>query len=185
MAQALALAAEERPFPTLGDAYRLDPARPTPPPCSPRRALVTGDGAIALHVGEDLLWTGDDPAGPSAPRTRIPGGRRPPHRRLVEQFEGATEAVALEVGPGRALVQVRRRPVTGMPTCANSPAACSPSFPSCSTATPARVAEHECAARGGRSCRYLLSWEPTPDETAGPWQGTVTHDAPVPRPAVT
>jgi len=58
VAQALALAAEDRSFAALGDTDRwtsLDDAVAL----FAGAALVTGDGAVALHTGEELLWTGE------------------------------------------------------------------------------------------------------------------------------
>ena len=105
VAQALAMADEERPFATLGDAATwtglADAAA-----LFAAGALVTGDGAIGLHVGEDLLWTGDDPV---ADRLALLDGPEDAARHIgavIEGLEGATEAVALEAGRGHALVQV-------------------------------------------------------------------------------
>ena len=138
-------------------------------------ALVTGDGAIALHVGEELLWVGRRPAVPrTSPALGSPEvavrhigamdrtvrrgdrGRRP---------RGRTRP---RPGPGGAVGRPPRPPVRADP----GPAV---RVPACSSGAPARVTEHECAARGGRACRYCSRGTcrrespdgPAPPRTAG------------------
>ena len=159
VAQALALAADERSFPTLSatttwtslaDAVALFAAA----------ALVTGDGAIGLHVGEELLWAGDDPA---AARLAALGSPEVAVRHigaLIEQFEGSTEALALEVGPGHALVQVSSSGGERQAHLCDLTRGLLSRLPVVFARPPARVVEHECAARGGRFCRYVVAWEP-------------------------
>jgi len=104
VAQALALAADERSFPTLGATTTWTPLADAAALFA-AGALVTGDGAIGLHVGEELLWR----RRPAAARLATLGSPEVAVRHigaLIEQFEGSTEALALEVGPGHALVQV-------------------------------------------------------------------------------
>ena len=158
VAHALALAAEERSSADGGDTFRwtsLDDAVAL----FAAAAHVTGDRAIALHVGEELLWTADEDL---ARRIRSLDSVEDAFRHvgaLVGRFEGATDAVALEVEPGRALVEVApvgsevrhaylceltRGLLAELPVLFDSQAA--------------TVTEHECAARGGRACRYDVRW---------------------------
>jgi diguanylate cyclase (GGDEF)-like protein len=159
VAQALALAAEERPFPALG-ATSTWTALPDAAALFAAGALVTGDGAIGLHVGEELLWAGDDP---SAGRIASLGSPEVAARHigaLIEQFEGATEALALEVGPGHALVQVSSDGHERQAHLCDLTRGLLSQLPVPFGGRPAHVTEHECAARGGRFCRYILEWEP-------------------------
>ena len=57
LAQALALASENRSFLSLGDDSTWTPVDEAAALFA-AGALVTGDDAIALHVGEELLWGG-------------------------------------------------------------------------------------------------------------------------------
>ena len=93
VAQALAMAAEERSFATLGDASTWTELADASALFA-AGALVTGDGAIGLHVGEDLLWTGDDPAADRLARLAGPEDAARHIGAVIEQHEGATEAVA-------------------------------------------------------------------------------------------
>ncbi len=169
LAQALALAAEERSFPDLGDTDRLAPLDEAVALFA-AAGLVTGDGAIALHVGQELLWTGD--GAELADRIRSLDTIEDAFRHvgaLVGRFEPATDAVALEVGPGRALIEVT--PVEGGGRHAHL---CELTrgflgeLPALFDFEPATVSEHECAARGGRSCRYELHWDERPAATDRP-----------------
>ena len=165
VAQALALAAEERSFPMLGDADSWTPL-PDAAALFAAGALVTGDGAIALHVGEDLLWTGD--RGELAGRLAELGTTEAALRHvgaLIERFEGATDAVALEVGPGNALVQVSAAEGVRHAHLCELTRGLLAELPAMFACGPAEVTEHECAARGGRFCRYSLSWDPAPRAT--------------------
>ena len=159
VAQALALAAEERPFPVLGDAHSWTPLADATALFT-AGALVTGDGAIALHTGHELLWIGGN--GDLADRLVALGSPEAAVRHigaLIEQFEGATEAVALESGPGHALVQVASASgVRSAHLCELTRGLLS-ELPVPFDREPALVTEHECAARGGRYCRYALSWD--------------------------
>jgi diguanylate cyclase (GGDEF)-like protein len=159
LAQALALAADERSFAALGDPHRWTPLEDAVALFG-AAALVTGDAAVALHVGEDLLEAGDDDG--LVDRVRSLGSPEEGVRHvgpLLDHYLGATDAVALEVGPGRALVQVS--PVGGDRRHAHL---CEltrgllTALPSVFGGGPADITEHECAARGGRWCRYELLW---------------------------
>ena len=163
VAQALALAAEERPFPVLTDADSWIPVTDAAALFA-AGALVTEDPAIAMHVGQDLLWSGEH--GELANRIAALESPEVAVRHigaLIEQYEGATEAVALEVRPGHALVQVSSAGgVRDAHLCELSRGLVS-ELPAIFDREPADVTEHECAARGGRFCSYSLSWEPEPD----------------------
>ncbi len=159
VAQALALAADERSFPTLGATTTWTPLADAAALFA-AGALVTGDGAIGLHVGEELLWAGDDPA---AARLATLGSPEVAVRHigaLIEQFEGSTEALALEVGPGHALVQVAASGGERQAHLCDLTRGLLTRLPVLFGRRPARVVEHECAARGGRFCRYVVAWEP-------------------------
>ncbi|MEI7858418.1 MAG: EAL domain-containing protein [Acidimicrobiales bacterium] len=161
LAQALALASENRSFLSLGDDSTWTPVDEAAALFA-AGALVTGDDAIALHVGEELLWggVGADLA------TRIQSLDSPEVAfrhvgALVEQFEGATDAVALEVAPGWALIEVSSVDggIRHAHLCELTRGFLS-ELPALFDFEPAVVSEHECGARGGRACRYALHWEP-------------------------
>jgi len=168
VAQALALASEDRSFPALGATTSWTPLADATALFA-AGALVTGDGAIGLHVGEDLLWAGDDPA---APRLAALGSAEIAVRHigaLIEQFEGSTEALALEVGPGHALVQVSSTSGERQAHLCDLTRGLLSRLPVLFDGDPAEVTEHECSARGGRFCRYVLAWDPadTPGRPTG------------------
>ena len=173
LAKALALAADDRPFALLGDVDQwtsLDDAAAL----FAAAGLVTDDRAVALHVGQELLWTSDDTE--LSVRVRSLDCVEDAFRHigaLLDRFEGATDAFALEVTPGRALVHVAavgggsrhahlceltRGLLTELPVLFDSGAA--------------TVTEHECAARGGRVCRYEVAWDGPGNVT----RGRVRHD---------
>ncbi len=160
LVQALALADEERSFAVLADPHRwtsLDDAVALFAAAS----LVTGDRAVALHVGQELLWTADGAR--LADRIRSIDTVEDAFRHvgaLVDRFEGATDAIALEVVPGRALVQVA--PVGGGSRHAHL---CEltrgllAELPVLFDIGAGTVTENECAARGGQVCRYEVRWD--------------------------
>jgi diguanylate cyclase (GGDEF)-like protein len=159
LAQALALAAEQRSFAVLGDTHRWTPLDDAVALFA-AAGLVTGDTAVALHVGEELLWTG--PGRELADRIRSLDSVGDAYRHvgaLVDRFAGATDAVALEVGAGRALVQV-----TSVDGDARHAHLCELTrgflgeLPALFGSESGAVVEHECAARGGRACRYEVRW---------------------------
>jgi len=185
VAQALALAAEERPFDALADSRRWTPLEDAIALFA-AAALVTGDVAVALHVGEDLLWSDGD----AGLVDRIRGLQSPEDAvrhigAVIDHFLGATDAVALEVATGRALVEVApvgtdrrhahlceltRGLLTELPTVFDRP--------------PAEITERACAARGGTVCEYELHWGPalgradateesleSTTDTTGSWPG--------------
>jgi diguanylate cyclase (GGDEF)-like protein len=158
VAQTLALAAEERSFPVLEDAYKwmavTDAAA-----LFTAGALVTGDGAIALHVGKDLIWSVD--GGKMATRLAALGTLEVAVHHigaLVEQFEGATEAVALEVGTGHALVEVTPQGGARHAHLCELTRGLLSELMAVFDRQSGQISEHECAARGGRFCRYAMTW---------------------------
>jgi diguanylate cyclase (GGDEF)-like protein len=182
LAQALALAAEERSFPVLGDTKSWTPVEDAVALFA-AGGLVTGDGAIALHVGEDLLWAAD--MADLAMRIRSLDSPEVAFRHVgavVDQFVGATDATALETAPGRALVEVS--PVGGGGRDAHL---CEltrgllTQLPALFDLEPASMSEHECAARGGAACRYELRWVPVGPTGPGTGrrQDAVDHEEPV------
>jgi diguanylate cyclase (GGDEF)-like protein len=181
VAQALALAAEERSFPVLGDADRWMPVTEAAALFT-AGALVTGDSAIALHVGEDLIWTSD--GGKIATRLAALGTLEVAIHHigaLVEQFEGATEAVALEVGTGHALVEVT--PLEGgrhAHLCELTRGLLS-ELMAVFESQSGQISEHQCAARGGQFCRYAMAWGPI-SVRDGQQGGTLSGPVPDQRP---
>jgi diguanylate cyclase (GGDEF)-like protein len=160
VAQALALADDRRPFSDLDDfevwstyveGVRLFNAA----------AMVTGDDAVGLHVGERLLSTAD--GSDFVDRLRAAGS---PEQVIAEfdqvlaHFETTSEAVALEVAGDHALVKVT--PHSSQPRHAHlceMTKGILTSVPTLFGMPPALVSEHECSARGGRACLYALSWD--------------------------
>jgi len=166
VAQALALASEDRPFPALGDRSTwTGPADAAA--LFAAGALVTGDGAIGLHVGEELLWSGEDPPAGRLARLGDPEVASRHIGALIEQYEGAAEATALEVGPGRALVQVTPASGVRQAHLCDLTRGMLSRLPVVFGGAPARVTEHECAARGGRFCRYVVEWDASPVDAVG------------------
>jgi diguanylate cyclase (GGDEF)-like protein len=160
VAQTLALAADERSFPVLADTGRWTPLEDAIALFG-AGTLVTDDRAFSLHVGQELLWSED--GGHLVERLRELGSPEIAFRHvgaLVERFEGATLAAALEVGTGRALVEVvpvgdSRRDAHLCELTRGFLA----DVPVVFDGGPATISEHECAARGARTCRYEVRWE--------------------------
>ncbi len=160
VAQALALADDHRPFSDLDDfgtwssfeeGVRLFNAA----------ALVTGDDAVGVHVGERLLSTAD--GSDFAGRVREAGS---PERvfgdvgEVLGHFETTSEAIALEVAGDHALVKVTPTPVAPRHAhlCEMTKGILA-SVPVLFGMPAALLTEHECSARGGRACLYALSWD--------------------------
>lgn len=123
-------------------------------------ALVTGDGAIALHTGEALL---DDPrGGVAAGIGGVPSTGAALQRIgvILGGVDSTSEAVLLEVAPDHAVVRVT--PVRGPSRHAHL---CEMTrgllgrLPTLFGAGPALITEPECSARGGLHCVYALSWD--------------------------
>jgi diguanylate cyclase (GGDEF)-like protein len=160
VARALALAGEGRSFTTLGDVGVWSSLEETVALFN-AVALVIGDPAIGLHVGEQLLETQDG----SGFVDRLHGLDGPEDafkhiQPIVRHYDAACEAVALEVASDHALVRIR--PVSTerrhAHLCEMSRGLLS-RLPALFGGPPALVTEAECAARGGRNCLYALTWE--------------------------
>jgi diguanylate cyclase (GGDEF)-like protein len=159
LAQALDLASQDRSIDVHGDTHRWTPLKDAIA-LFDAAGLVTGDDSVSLHVGQELLWVGDGSV--LASRIRTLDSLEDAFRHVgavVSHFTGATDAVALEVEPGRALVQVA--PLEGDHRHAHE---CELTrgllgeMPALFVLEPGQVTEHGCAARGGQVCRYEISW---------------------------
>jgi diguanylate cyclase (GGDEF)-like protein len=168
VAQALALAAETRPFSALRDPGSWSSLDQTVALLD-AAAMVTGDGAVARHLGEELLFLPDrtgfvgrlQALGSPAVAVKHFGP-------VLEHFETASKAVILEAAEDHALISVS--PLTS-PT--RHPHLCELTrgllwaLPELFGLKPALITEMECSARGGRHCLYAVSWqgpEPEPPE---------------------
>jgi diguanylate cyclase (GGDEF)-like protein len=164
VAQALALAGEGRPFSALGDPTAWSSLEATVALFN-AGALVTGDGAIALHVGQDLLFTPDGTEFVS--RLRALGSPAVALKHvtpLVEHFETTSEAVALRVAADHALIRITpRHGATRHAHLCELTRGLLGELPALYGLDPALVTETECSARGGRWCLYALSWDETAD----------------------
>ncbi len=171
VAQTLALAGDQRSFRALGDTTAWTPA-PAAIALFNAAALATGDRAVGLHVGEEILWTRDAAGFVAHVRSLgSPQAALEDVGALLGHYDATSEAVALEVGDDHALVQVS--PVAGASRHAHL---CEltrgllTELPTLFGRDPALISERECSARGGRFCRYALTWEPAerPDPTERP-----------------
>ena len=151
VAQALALAGESRPFSSLGDVgswSSLDQAVAL----FNAAALVTGDAAMARHLGEDLLSV-PDPTG-FVDRLRALGSPGVAVKHIgpvLEHFEVVSKAETLEASADHALVRVS--PLTSPHRHAHlceMTRGLLASLPSLWGLDTALVSEIECSARGGR-----------------------------------
>ncbi len=175
VAQTLALAGESRPFSTLADPTAWSTLDQTVTLLN-AAALVTGDGAISRHLGEELLFI-PDPTGFVA-RLEALGSPAVAVKHIgpvVEHFETASQAMILESAPDHALVKVspRTSPTRHAHLCEMTRGMLS-TLPRLWGLDPAQVTEIECSARGGRSCVYAVSWgdpasegSPDPDDAVG------------------
>jgi diguanylate cyclase (GGDEF)-like protein len=166
VAQALALAGERRSFSALGDVATWSSLTEAVALFN-AAALVTGDGAIGLHVGEELLYSSGSTD--FVDRLRSLGGPEAALKHigpLIDYFETTSEAVALEVANDHALVEVspRHAPTRQAHLCEMTRGLLA-EIPGLYGLEPAIITETECSARGGRSCLYALSWD---HESAGP-----------------
>jgi diguanylate cyclase (GGDEF)-like protein len=124
-------------------------------------ALVTGDGAIGIHVGEQLLYRADGTD--FVDRFWALGSPEVAFKHvspLVAHFEDDSEAVALEVAVDHALIQVSPRGADNRHAhlCEMTRGLLS-QVPALYGLGPAVISEAECSARGGRFCLYAVSWE--------------------------
>jgi len=155
--QVLAMATERRPYSELTggwtplhDAVGLLQAA----------SILTRDEDFSLHVGEELMWTGD--GGDLGGRLRSLGSAEEALHHVgavVDRFQTGADTVTLEVGPGRALVEV----ATDLGTTRHAllcelTGGLLAEIPALFAPTGATVVEQECSARGGQTCRYELTW---------------------------
>jgi diguanylate cyclase (GGDEF)-like protein len=160
VAQVLALADERRAFARLADPHRwssLDQAAALFNAAS----LVTGDPAVALHVGGRLIEAADDPAlidwlvalgRPAAVFGEVSA--------LLSHFDETATAAAIEADDDHALVRVTPRPgTTRHAHLCEMTRGLLVSLPIFFGDAAAFLSESECAARGGRYCLYAASWD--------------------------
>jgi diguanylate cyclase (GGDEF)-like protein len=197
VAQTLALAGDGRPFSTLADLTSWSSLAEAIALFN-AAALVTGDGAIGIHVGEELLFRADGTD--FVDRLWSLGSPEVAFKHigpLLEHFDTSAEAVALRVAGDHALVRVTPRTTTSRHAhlCEMTRGLLTqvPALYGLGTAV---ISEAECSARGGRHCEYAVSWEDlsiqVPEDPSGvpPWDtpaGTAPgrpDDGPEPRPTV-
>lgn len=132
-------------------------------------AQITGDGAIGLHVGEEMVrqYGGTEVES----RFRALGSPEAMVGNLVDSLARLTamaSSQAIDIGDNHATVQVTTRAHTK-----RHPHFCDFTRGMLSQVTvpfgrpPAGVTESECQARGGRFCLYTLAWE-GPAPLSGP-----------------
>ncbi|HEV3132345.1 MAG TPA: EAL domain-containing protein [Acidimicrobiales bacterium] len=167
VAQALALAGEGRSFLELNNPATRSTLAETVALFN-AAALVIGDGAIGLHVGDLLLSApGGDDFVDWLQALGSPGEVFRHVEPLVAQFETTSEAEALEVADDHALVQVvpLGAPSRHAHLCEMTRGLLS-RVPALWGLGPTLVTETECSARGGRRCLYALSWDDDPAESS-------------------
>jgi len=168
VAQVLALAGESRTFAALGDPSRWS-SLPEALALFNAAALVTGDGAMGLHVGEGLLQAPD--GAEFADRLQSLGGPEVVLKHIepiAAHFEATSEAAALEVAIDHALIQVTpRRASTRHAHLCEMTRGLLAQIPVLFGFEPALISETECSARGGRRCLYAMSWD-NADHDDGP-----------------
>ncbi len=167
VAQVLALAGERRSFGELADPTRWSSLPRTVALCN-AAALVTGDGAVGLHVGEALLFTPD--ARQFTEGLRTLGSPRKVFEQvepLLARFETTSVATTLELAVDHALIEVI--PTADQPRhahlCEMARGLLS-QVPLLFDRDPALITESECRARGGRRCLFAVSWDVTESEVA-------------------
>jgi diguanylate cyclase (GGDEF)-like protein len=166
VAQVLALAGEKRSFAELADPTRWS-SLPGTVALLNAAALVTGDGAVGLHVGEVLLFTPD--AVDFSEQLRLLGSPRGVLEHIepvIGRFDTTTSTATLELAVDHALVEVvpRLDQPRHAHLCEMTRGLLS-QIPTLFDRDPALITETECRARGGRRCLYAVSWE-VPD---GEW----------------
>jgi len=165
VAQALALAGEPRPFSVLADPGVWSSLDRTVALFN-AAALVTGDAAVARHLGEELLAV-PDPSGFVGRLAALgsPGVAIKHIGPVLEHFEMASQAETLETAVDHALVRVTPRvtPHRHAHLCEMTRGLLT-SLPTLWGLDPALITEIECSARGGRHCLYAVSWEAPEDD---------------------
>ena len=166
VAQALALAGEHRPFTHLADPDRWS-SLPQTVALFNAAALVTGDGAVGLHVGEVLLFTPD--VADFTERLRSLGSSHEILKHIepvIEQFETTSSATSLRVAADHALVEVTpRHGHSRHAHLCEMTRGILAQIPTLFDGEPAIITEAECSARGGRRCLYALSWDASRADT--------------------
>ncbi len=174
VAQALAMAGDSRSFAALADMGAWSSLEEAVALFN-AAALVSGDGAVGLHVGEKLLYVPDGSG--LVDRFRALGSPAAAFKHiepLSGHFDATSEAVALEVATDHALIQVL--PLSGEGRHAHL---CEMTRGLLSQVSalygrgPALISETECSARGGRYCLYSLSWEEPSTGSGRPRRGVV------------
>ncbi len=176
VAQVLALAGEDRSFSTLRDTSARSSLAETVALFN-AAALVTGDGAVGLHVGERLLASSDSTdfvdrlvtlGSPDAALKHVSA--------LTERFETRSTAVPLEVASDHALIRVSPRTTESRHAhlCEMTRGLLS-QVPTLYGLGPALISETECSARGGRFCLYALSWDDPSSLVAAPPESAETE----------
>ncbi len=160
VAQVLALADERRAFARLADPHRWSSLNQAAALFN-AASLVTGDPAVALHVGGRLIDAADDPAlidwlvalgRPAAVFGEVSA--------LLSHFDETATAVAIEADDDHALVRVTPRPgTTRHAHLCEMTRGLLVSLPTFFGDAAAFLSESECAARGGRYCLYAASWD--------------------------
>jgi diguanylate cyclase (GGDEF)-like protein len=175
VAQTLALAGDDRSFFELGDASAWSSLTDAVALFN-AAALVTGDGAIGLHVGDLLLSATDGDEFVD----RIHGLGSPDQvvrhvGPLVGHFETTSETEALEVAVDHALIQVSPLgPQSRHAHLCEMTRGLLAHVPALFGLAPALITETECSARGGRYCLYAMSWD---DASGGPPSGSASAEA--------
>ncbi len=179
VAQTLALAGERRPFSLLSDPASWSSLDETVSLFN-AAALVTGDGAVARHLGEDLLFV-PDPTGFVGRLAALgsPGVALKHVGPVLEHFETASRAVALETSDDEALIRVSpgANGTRHAHLCELTRGLLS-ALPALYGLEAAQVTEIECSARGGRNCLYAVTWY-DPDARPSPppdHQHTIQHE---------
>ncbi len=169
VAQMLALADEGRSFSELADLDGWSSLDEVVALCD-AATLVTGDPAVALHVGTLLL--APSPGDDFTDRLRglgSPGAAVEDAARWLEHVETTSEAEALEVAVDHALVGVTPRQSSRHAHLCEMTRGILSRIPVLFGCAPALITEVECSARGGRRCLYAMSWDVDPAAEPGAW----------------
>jgi len=177
VAQVLALAGEPRSFAELADPACWSSLARTVALLN-AAALVTGDGAVGLHVGEVLLFTPE--ARDFTGQLRALGSTRVVLEHVeavIDRFEKTSSTDTLELAVDHALVEVvpRLNQPRHAHLCEMTRGLLS-QLPTLFDSGPALITETECSARGGRRCLYALSWEVSDAELAAAGEESELHD---------